>query len=118
MKYPLIIIGDVNINLLQKKDTSVKKYLYLLNSYHIQSFNSTIPTRITNHSSTLIDHSLSNLIALPFIHDLMVSPTGSTDHSLTIFRYKKSAKKVIPFQIYQSFHIHFLQLIVPISYVR
>ena len=50
-----IILGDLNINLLQEHEANVNCYL---NNYFENNFIPciTLPTRITNHSTTLIDH--------------------------------------------------------------
>ena len=50
-----IILGDININLLSESEEKVENYL---NNYLEKSFIPciTLPTRITDHSATLIDH--------------------------------------------------------------
>ena len=50
-----IILGDININLLEENDTHVNNYL---NNFFENNFIPciTLPTRITHHSATLIDH--------------------------------------------------------------
>ena len=50
-----IILGDININLLLESDEKVETYL---NNYLEKSFIPciTLPTRIRDHSATLIDH--------------------------------------------------------------
>ena len=50
-----IILGDFNINLLDENDTKVNCYL---NNFFANNFIPciTLPTRITHHSATLIDH--------------------------------------------------------------
>ena len=50
-----IVLGDVNIDLLQENDTKVNAYL---NNFFEYNFIPciTLPTRITDHSATLIDH--------------------------------------------------------------
>ena len=50
-----VILGDINIDLLQENDAKVNAYL---NNFFEKSFIPciTLPTRITDHSATLIDH--------------------------------------------------------------
>ena len=50
-----IILGDININLLNENDAKTNNYL---NNYLEHNFIPciTLPTRITHHSATLIDH--------------------------------------------------------------
>ena len=50
-----IILGDININLLEENDAKSNNYL---NNYLEHNFIPciTLPTRITHHSATLIDH--------------------------------------------------------------
>lgn len=55
-KKTVLLLGDFNVNLLKvKTDTTCANFLDLLGSYHILPFIS-LPTRITNQSSTLIDN--------------------------------------------------------------
>ena len=51
----VIIMGDININLLEENDSKVNNYL---NNFFANNFIPciTLPTRITHHSATLIDH--------------------------------------------------------------
>ena len=50
-----IILGDINIDLIEENDANVNCYL---NNYFENNFIPliTLPTRITHHSATLIDH--------------------------------------------------------------
>ena len=50
-----VVLGDTNIDLLQENDTKVNAYL---NNFFEKNFIPciTLPTRITDHSATLIDH--------------------------------------------------------------
>jgi len=54
-----ILIGDLNINLLDTYSQSTNDYLDLLMKYHFLPLILT-PTRITHHSSSLIDHIMFN----------------------------------------------------------
>ena len=57
----IIITGDINLNILDNNNPSVKKYIKL---YESKGFTQTLsePTRCTSTSSTLIDHILCNKI--------------------------------------------------------
>ena len=62
----MIILGDVNINMLDKNNAQVKCFQDILNDYGLTCMNKK-PTRITKSSSTLIDMILANNISLPYI---------------------------------------------------
>ena len=73
------ISGDMNLNLLNMNDPSVQEYSDLLQS---KSFlpHITRPTRITDHSETLLDHIWTNILSES---KSGVISTGITDHCCT-----------------------------------
>ena len=59
-KYDIYLLGDFNIDFLKyDQHQSTEKYLDMLYSYNIIPI-ITKPTRITNHTKTLIDHIYTN----------------------------------------------------------
>jgi hypothetical protein len=64
-----IITGDININLLEYNSTDVQDYLTTFSSHNFLPLIK-IPTRITDHSATLIDH-----LFVRFPRKLIDSPT-------------------------------------------
>ena len=56
---PCIIVGDLNINLLSQHDKS-KDFLRMTESYGLRQL-ITDPTRVTNTTSSLIDHIYTNI---------------------------------------------------------
>jgi hypothetical protein len=57
----LMIVGDLNINLLNENDQNSKKLLSIMQGYELNHMNKNVPTRVTDHSETLIDHFFSSL---------------------------------------------------------
>ena len=55
------VVGDFNVNLLNVKERSIQHYLNTLESIGCISLVNK-PIRITNHSSTLLDHLYTNAI--------------------------------------------------------
>lgn len=61
----VVIMGDMNVNLLDTTTPSYMEYTNILNGYGFECL-ITVPTRRSiNGLSTLIDHALSNLIPVP-----------------------------------------------------
>ena len=52
---PILITGDLNINLIDHLHTDVQKYTNILSQFNLDQV-VTKPTRVTKNSSTLIDH--------------------------------------------------------------
>jgi hypothetical protein len=73
---PLILVGDVNLNVL-RKSKNVSRYLQLLSVYNLKQ-HVVEPTRIINSSATLIDHVVSNLNNV----NIVVNKCSPTDHFL------------------------------------
>jgi exonuclease III len=57
----LMIVGDLNINLLNETDQNSKKLISIMQGYELNHMNKNVPTRVTDHSETLIDHFFSSL---------------------------------------------------------
>ena len=56
----LLITGDFNIDVLRKDKLQVQKYIDILTTMDLNQL-VTKPTRTTQHSSTLIDHIITNM---------------------------------------------------------
>jgi hypothetical protein len=78
---PLILVGDVNLNLL-RKSKNVSRYMHLLDVYNLKQFVNE-PTRSCNSSATLIDHVISNLENLAVV----VDKCSPSDHYLLEISY-------------------------------
>lgn len=73
----VIIMGDININLLDPSNTLFNEYVNCLNGFGYENL-VTLPTRCpANKQGTLIDHVLSNLLTNP---DCGVVEASVTDH--------------------------------------
>jgi hypothetical protein len=77
----LLILGDININIMNVNNNNVFSYLLLMSSFGFKSCVN-VPTRVTDHSETVIDHvflrSEDNSSALKCKTDVVDS--GLTDH--------------------------------------
>ncbi|MBY0580760.1 MAG: hypothetical protein K2P53_03665 [Rickettsiales bacterium] len=74
----VFLLGDYNIDLIQSNnDTATSDFLNLLSFHNIHPF-ITLPTRITNHSATIIDNIFSNLITNEIISGNLT--TSVSDH--------------------------------------
>lgn len=86
----VIIVGDININLLDSSSTSCLNYI---SSFHAFGFENliSVPTRCTaDNSNTLIDHALSNLICPP---DAGVLNIDITDHYPIFIRFSTKPRQ-------------------------
>ena len=82
----ILIMGDVNINLLDKKNLNCRKYTNCLNILHlIQIIQS--PTRVTLNSNTLIDHALINRQEM--YYQSGITDVDISDHMLIYAARKK-----------------------------
>ena len=86
---PLIIMGDININLLNRNDTYTSKFMKFLKMYHLHNINPSQPTRITMTSKTNIDVILCNTVSKPFLNNLMINHNGISDHAMLSIYFKK-----------------------------
>ena len=73
------VVGDFNVNLLNVNERSIQHYLNTLESIGCISLVNK-PTRVTNHSSTLLDHLYTNAIKGEI--DVGVLQVNLTDHFL------------------------------------
>ena len=83
----ILVLRDISINLNDKKTSPVKKYQKFIESLGITQLISE-PTRVTNTSSSIIDHILTNredLYLNGYTYDLRIS-----DHSLIVTNRKKA----------------------------
>ena len=74
----LILTGDINIDLLRPDKTEIKKYNDVLDSLNLDQL-VTKTTRITPHSTTLIDHIITNMKQQVTHCDVLPAPLIS-DH--------------------------------------
>ena len=88
----LLLLGDLNIDAISHTDSKTKQLNKMLNSYHLHSMNKNLPTRITCSTSTLIDPTICNTLTKDYVNSLSVIHTGMSDHSATIFSFKKVKK--------------------------
>ena len=83
-----VILGDVNIDVGDKKSTTAKNYLKFLKTMGLDQLISE-PTCVTSHSASIIDHIITNR------HELYVNggvlSLGISDHHL-VFTNRKKAK--------------------------
>ena len=109
---PLILLGDINVNMLIKNSKS-KEFTALINDYSLQLMNNK-STYITMHSSTLLDVIVCNKKANQYINNITTEIVGFSDHNAITFGYKKPKPlKHPPRLIYQynltyANEIHFL----------
>ena len=77
LKCDIILTGDINCDLLAKPLSSLtKKYMNINDIYSVDVLNTTVATRTTDHSATLIDHMLTN-------NSKMVKRSGILDNSMS-----------------------------------
>ena len=87
---PLILIGDMNINLLANSEPSTQAYLQLIDSFgYKQIVNS--PTRTSNLTSSLIDHIIikKDLLQLLKLHGTI--DASFSDHDLIFLELARSS---------------------------
>lgn len=73
----IFILGDINLNLLQHNDNEIKDLINLMQSYSLFPL-TTLPTRVTATSATLIDHIWSTFVENNIGN--FVIKTDITDH--------------------------------------
>jgi hypothetical protein len=74
----VFLLGDFNIDLIQSNsDIATSDFLNLLTSYNIRPF-ITLPTRVTDHSATIIDNIFSNVTTNQIISGNLT--TSISDH--------------------------------------
>ena len=90
-KYPFFSLGDYNIDLMKiKTNNSVRKYVNSMLSLPCKCAID-LPTRVTDHSKTLIDHIYFNDVSNPRISGVIISDLS--DHFGTFIA--TSSKKII-----------------------
>lgn len=78
----MIIVGDFNINLLSD-DSTTQSHTDLVQSYGLEFCNLLVPTRITDHSSTIIDH----VITTPnLVNKLLLVDHYLSDHRIVLIK--------------------------------
>ena len=93
--HPLVICGDLNINVLNKSSSSTIQLLDLLKDYGFMLFGNNA-TRVTLHSATCIDVIIGNSLAIPYLNSYQTISNGISDHETIIFGYKKTKKCILP----------------------
>ena len=84
----IIIMGDTNIDILDKTDVITKRYLNFFKQFNVQQLIST-PTRIGLTKSSLLDHALTNCEEMYYQHGSI--DYGLSDHAL-IYTPRKRKK--------------------------
>ena len=75
---PVLIAGDMNINLMSYEDTKCREYLNMIDQFNLVQMGKT-PTRITQSTSSLIDHILISQPSLIKFTDVLPCH-GISDH--------------------------------------
>lgn len=84
-----IVIGDLNINLLDSCDTDVITYKEIINSYGyciLNKIDEKYATRVSNGVKTIIDHIVTDIFN--FKYEMSVTDTTISDHKLIMLRVK------------------------------
>lgn len=97
-----VVVGDVNINLLDINSELVRKYLNTLAKYSFSSYINK-PTRVTNISTSILDHIFINginKVKKQIIVTPVIIKTNITDHYLTYVKFNtqeniNTQKKII-----------------------
>ena len=87
------ILGDFNINLLSKETLCMRKPIYYTEFWSLHGLRQSIagPTRITESTSTLLDHILTN--SVDRVSQSGILEIGLSDHMLTYCTRKITRKK-------------------------
>lgn len=91
----MIIVGDMNINLLQDTPTCTN-YKTMLDSYYYRILNTVCensPTRSTATSCSIIDHVISDVPSRHFSKTISLLETCISDHKALVFDFKVSISK-------------------------
>ena len=85
-------MGDLNVDLLKEVNNS-HKLSFLMQDYH---FTQVIcgATRVTNHSSTLIDHAY--VTRLDYVRETLIAQTAASDHFPIGLTYGSENLRCIP----------------------
>jgi hypothetical protein len=86
--FPLVILGDLNINILKKTPDS-RRLRELNKSYNLCFLNESLPTRTTISTRSNIDVVFHNQQATAFLSHFTIDPCCFSDHDLLLFTYKK-----------------------------
>ena len=89
-EYDLLLMGDMNLNINSRTDSSVKAYKDFLKRSQLFSLNS-LPTRITNTTRTNLDHILTNRRDL-YWNSNTIDP-GLSDHQMVYVSRKRRKLK-------------------------
>jgi hypothetical protein len=89
--------SDININALNSSDSYFIYLKHFLHDYNLSILNTTA-TRVTLHSSTLIDLLFCNTLAKHFIDpkNIVTTSVGFSDHHYIKFSYKKPKVHATP----------------------
>ena len=91
-----IILGDSNVNLLDTSNLYVQQYqsVIQMNSYScLNEVSSTLATRVTSNSSTLIDHAITDL-ELTYTPKLFILENHISDHKLLSLELSLPSPKI------------------------
>lgn len=81
----LMIVGDLNVNLLNHHDKDAKKLIDTMQGYELQHLNPGVPTRVAESCQSLIDHFFSTLQCETFFRAVDVT---FSDHRAVHGKFK------------------------------
>jgi hypothetical protein len=104
-----MIVGDLNINLLDTNNSNSKKLLNIMNGYELAHLNKNVATRVTDQSQTLIDHFFCSIqcpstfktvdvqfsavhakltVKVENLKDALIKNTSAIKYPRTVFRFQ------------------------------
>ena len=94
----VFVFGDFNLNLLKCNDNNLSEYVNLMYSFSLfQLINK--PTRVTNTSATIIDHTWSTLFEENISNNVIL--TDISDHFPTVSQFRLHCAESKPQFIYK-----------------
>lgn len=90
-----VILGDMNINILNDNSTTVMNYINMINSNGfciLNNLNDNFATRFSNTINTIIDHVITDLVHFKYF--LSVSKNHLSDHCFLLLNLDNSNKNV------------------------
>lgn len=93
----LLIFGDLNLNILNFNDNTVREYNELIQSNGFLILNKAHPdyaTRISNTIKTILDHIITDKIQSSY--KFFISSTHLSDHEILALSFEKPIKKIKP----------------------
>ena len=91
----IYILADFNINLKESSQLA-ETCTALLNSYELVICNSSLPTRVTPSSSTIIDHVFVRNLANEYVLSVVLSDLTVSDHNMLILDRLTGQRTCLP----------------------